>query len=108
MPNLHSLAEFLLMYLLLAIPALVYAVVKLVEAGKDKGKFLRCAHCGHSGRMQTVLNNKEFSAAAYSLLLLGILPGVVFISWGSRKYPCRRCGTVSGHLSSSETLANRR
>jgi hypothetical protein len=108
MPTLHSLAEFLLMYLLLAIPALIYAVVKMWELRKDKGKYLRCAHCGHAGRMYPVLKKKDFSSAAWFLLLLGILPGVIFISWGSRRYPCRRCGTVSRHLSSSETLANYR
>ena len=108
MPTLNSLADLLMMYLLLAIPALVYAVAKMVEVRGNKGKYLRCDHCGHSGKMTSVLKNKDFSYAAFFLLFLGVVPGVVFISWGSKRYPCRRCGSVSKHLSSSESLANRR
>jgi hypothetical protein len=108
MPNLHSLADFFMMYFLLAIPALIYAVIKMVEVRRSEGKYLRCAHCGHSGKMTSVLVNKDIGYAVFFLLLLGVLPGVAFISWGSRRYPCKRCGTVSSHLSSSESLANSR
>lgn len=106
MPSFHTLAEFLLIYVLFAIPALIYAVVKMVEGRKDKGKYLRCDHCGHSGRMPSILRNKEIRYGACILLLLAVLPGVVFISWGSRRYSCRHCGTVSRHLPSSESLAS--
>ena len=105
---LHSLFSFLVMYCLLAIPALVYAILKMVDARRDQGKYLRCDHCGHSGRMKSVLANRDVAYAAFFLLLLGVIPGVVFISWFSRKYPCRRCGKVSRHLPSSASLSQHR
>lgn len=105
MPTLSSLVDVLMMYCLLAVPVLIYSVVRIVEVVRDKGKYLRCDHCGHAGRMTPVLANRYFRNAAGVLLCLGVLPGFIFVSWGSKRYPCRRCGTVSKHLPSSHSLS---
>ena len=104
-PTLESLAHFLLIYLLFGVPAVLYAFITVVEIRRDKGAFRRCDHCGHTGRMTSILQNNEICYAAGLLLLSGIIPGLIFLKWASRRYPCKVCGTISRHLSSSESLS---
>jgi hypothetical protein len=106
MPTLESLAHFLLIYLLFGVPAVLYAFIVVVETRRDKGAFRRCDYCGHTGRMTSILQNNEICYAAGFLLLVGIVPGLIFLKWASGRYPCKVCGTISRHLSSSESLSD--
>ena len=100
-----SLTNFFLMYFILSIPVFIYYVLKLVSVRKDN-KILRCVRCGHSGRMPSLLINRELSIVTLFLLVTGVIPGLILLKWASRKYLCKICGTISRHLPSSETLAD--
>ena len=106
MPTLESLSHFLMMYLLLGIPAVICALCMVVIARRDKGAFRRCSHCGHSGRMHSILQHREFCYATGFLLLAGVFPGILFLLWANRRYACKDCGSVAKHLPSSQALSN--
>lgn len=53
-----------------------------------------CRSCGFVGYMDPWNKSVVAQCAAVILLLLGVIPGLLFVLWSSRKLKCPGCGKV--------------
>lgn len=55
----------------------------------------RCRACRYEGTMGRWLrSSRKAQVAAVVLLVLGGVPGLIFLSWGWGKRVCPRCGSI--------------
>lgn len=55
----------------------------------------KCLMCGHKGEMKTWLSNYGLPQfIALVLLICYLIPGLIFIAWGWKKYKCPKCGAL--------------
>ena len=59
----------------------------------------RCLICGYKGEMKTWLANYSLPQfIAVVLLFTYIVPGLIFIGWGWKKYKCPKCGALAKNV----------
>lgn len=57
--------------------------------------YRKCHFCGYSGYMDRWLTNSVYPLViSFVLLLLGLIPGILFIAWSWRKLMCPNCGKI--------------
>ncbi len=56
--------------------------------------YRKCLACDFKGIMGTWLTSFKGALIALLLLLLWIVPGLIFIAWGSGKFKCPNCGAI--------------
>jgi len=68
---------------------------KVVSVGTDR----KCLVCGYEGTMKTWLSNYSFPQfVTLILLLFYLIPGLIFIGWGWKKYKCPTCGALAKNV----------
>jgi hypothetical protein len=61
-----------------------------------------CLLCGYTGEMKTWLSNYSLPQFIVFLgLLFWIIPGLIFIGWGWKKYKCPQCGALAKNIPAS-------
>ena len=59
----------------------------------------RCLSCGYAGGMKTWLSNYATGwLTSIILLCLWIIPGLIFIMWGWKKFKCPQCGALAKNV----------
>ena len=59
----------------------------------------RCLVCGFDGMMKTWLSNYNLPQFISIILLLAyIVPGIIFIGWGWKKFKCPTCGALAKNV----------
>jgi len=89
--------DILLMFVIIAL--CIGGVAWAINQSK-KGKGVckaerKCLMCGHEGEMKTWLSNYGLPQfIALVLLICYLIPGLIFIAWGWKKYKCPNCGAL--------------
>lgn len=61
----------------------------------------KCLVCNYEGEMRTwLMNSNKAQIIALLLLILGIIPGLIFIAWVWGKFKCPKCGTLGKNIPS--------
>lgn len=58
-----------------------------------------CLACNYTGPMKTWLGNYNLPQfVAVILLFAYLIPGIIFVAWGWKKYKCPRCGALAKNI----------
>lgn len=77
---------------------IAYVAYMNVNSEKTYTKY-KCLSCGYIGNMNTWLSNHGLPILiSITLLLIGILPGIIFIAWAWGKRKCASCGALGKNI----------
>jgi len=91
--------ELIILVIILVIITVVIKMLNKSSISATSKNSRRCLVCSYQGEMKTWLGNYGLPQfIALIGILFYLIPGLIFIAWGWKKYKCPNCGALSKNI----------